>query len=158
MRFRAYQHGDVEAMYRLDMECFSGPFQFDRDLMRDLAESPLAIVVVAVNDVGDANGEDDGLPGFIIAHVEGAGRHRHAYIDTIDVAERARRTGTGAELLRRTEEQARRSGLDRMELHVAVDNAGAIAFYEREGYEQVGRAKGFYREAGRDALMYVKKL
>jgi ribosomal-protein-alanine N-acetyltransferase len=151
MRIRGYRQGDVEAMFLLDLACFSAPYQFDREMMLEVAESPNAIVVV-IDDGGD------GMLGFIIAHSQGKGRNRYAYIVTIDVAPSARHQGIGAKLLQQAEEQAAASGLHSIGLHVAVDNAAAIAFYQHQGYEQIGTEKNFYREAGTDALVYVKPL
>ena len=151
MRLRAYQPVDVEAMYRLDLACFDEPFQFDREMMHEAAEAASAIVVVVEDESG-------AMQAFIIVHTEGAGSEAYAYIVTIDVAPSARRSGVGAVMLREAEAQALRGGLGRVGLHVAVDNAGAIAFYEREGYLRVGVEKGFYHEAKQDALVYVKQL
>jgi len=152
MQSRGYRQGDVEAMYGLDQECFSGPFQFDHETMQEAAEAESSIVVVVENDGGRE------MLGFLIVHAEGTARDRYAYIITIDVAAGTRQQGVGARMLLEAEDQARRAGLKRMGLHVAVDNVGAIAFYERLGYERVGREKGFYRQAGLDALIYAKQL
>jgi ribosomal protein S18 acetylase RimI-like enzyme len=138
-------------MYQLDLVCFDGPFQFDREMMLEAAEAASAMVVVAEDGSG-------AMQGFLIAHTEGAGCEAYSYIVTIDVAPSARRSGVGAVMLQEAEAQALRSGLGRVGLHVAVDNAGAIAFYERTGYRRVGVEKGFYHEAKQDALVYVKQL
>jgi ribosomal protein S18 acetylase RimI-like enzyme len=151
MRLRAYQPTDVEAMYQLDLACFDEPFQFDREMMYEAAEAASAIVVVVEDEAG-------AMQGFIIVHAEGAGSDAYGYIVTIDVAPSARRSGVGAVMLREAEAQALRHGLGRVGLHVAMDNAGAIAFYERAGYRWVGVEKGFYHEAKQDALTYVKQL
>lgn len=151
MRSRGYRQGDVEAMYRLDLECFAGPFQFDREMMLEAVEAPAAIVVVVEDDAAEQ------MLGFIIVHAERAQGIRCGYVITIDVADRVRRQGIGTAMLREAEVQARKAGLRRMGLHVAVDNPAAILFYEREQYELTGVAKGFYSQARRDALVYRKQ-
>ncbi len=137
-------------MYLLDIACFTAPYQFYREMMQEVAEATNAIVVVI--------DEDDALLGFVIAHMQGQGRNRYAYIVTIDVAPSFRHQGIGTRLLQQAEEQAAASGLHSIGLHVAVDNAAAIAFYQRQGYEQIGTEKNFYREAATDAFVYVKPL
>jgi ribosomal-protein-alanine N-acetyltransferase len=152
MRIRGFRLTDIETMFQLDLVCFAAPYQFDREMIQDAALAPGAIVVV-IDD--DAAGE---MLGFVIAHPQGKGQNRYAYIVTIDVSPQSRRSGIGAQLLRQVEAHSSAASLHRVGLHVAVDNASAIAFYERHGYERVGIEKGFYREAGIDAYIYVKAI
>jgi ribosomal-protein-alanine N-acetyltransferase len=151
MRIRGYRVGDVEAMFQLDIACFTPPYQFDREMMQEVAEAPNAIVVV-ISD------EDDAMLGFVIVHIERKGRNRYAYIITIDVAPSARHEGIGAKLLQEAEVQVSAGGLHSIGLHVAVDNTSAIAFYQRQGYQQIATEENFYREAATDAFVYVKPL
>jgi ribosomal protein S18 acetylase RimI-like enzyme len=51
------------------------------------------------------------------------------------------------------EARMRAAGARGMELHVSVENAGAIGFYEGMGYARVGRVKRFYGRGG-DAWVY----
>lgn len=152
MHFREYRESDVEAMSRLDEECFTTPFQFDREMMREFAEAPEAIVILVEDD------DTAKLIGFIIVHIEEAADHSYAYVVTIDVVESLRRTGIGGALLDWAEQAARSAGMLQIALHVAVDNLSAIHFYERQHYQRIGLAKRFYREAGLDALVFAKSL
>jgi [ribosomal protein S18]-alanine N-acetyltransferase len=151
---REYRSGDLERMVRLDEVCFSDAFQFDRRTMRQFAEARGAIVVIAEDALVSAGL----MAGFIIVHLEGSARERYGYIVSIDVVPELRRAGLGGVLLGEAERQVRAAGVRRVGLHVAVDNAGAIRFYEGLGYARVGVAKGFYPEAGLDALIYLKEL
>jgi ribosomal protein S18 acetylase RimI-like enzyme len=159
---RGYRSGDLEAMVWLDEACFSAAFRFDRRTMRQFAEARRAIVVIAEDSlVSLEDRRADGMAGFvgfIVVHLEGSARERYGYIVSIDVAPELRRAGLGGQLLKQAEEQVRASGVRRVGLHVAVDNAGAIRFYEGSGYARVGVAPGFYQEAGLDALIYLKEL
>jgi [ribosomal protein S18]-alanine N-acetyltransferase len=139
-------------MYRLDVICFTAPFQFDRETMREAAEAPAAIVVIVDGKFADE------MAGFVIVHLQGAGAGKYAYVITIDVAPDSRRGGIGSKVLKHAENEARAAGAMRIGLHVATDNASAIQFYERELYQRTGMAKRFYREAGLDALIYQKAL
>jgi [ribosomal protein S18]-alanine N-acetyltransferase len=143
-------------MVRLDEVCFSSAFRFDRRTMRQFAQMPGAVVLIAEDCLHDRGASP--MAGFIIVHLEGAGRERYGYVVTIDVAPEFRRAGVGKQLLEQAEQQVRAAGVSRVGLHVAVDNAGAIRFYERQGYACVGVARRFYREAGLDGLIYLKDL
>jgi ribosomal protein S18 acetylase RimI-like enzyme len=147
-----YRTGDYEAMHRLDLLCFAPAFQFDLETMKQAAEAHSAINVIA------ERGPRHEMAGFIILHLEESGAKKYAYIITLDVAPEARRTGVATLMLTHAEEQARAAGARRVALHVAVENTAAIQFYERQKYVKAGLAKGFYREAGLDALVYAKQL
>lgn len=147
-----YRPGDYEAMYRLDLLCFTPTFQFDEETMRQAAEAESAIVVI-VERVKSRE-----MAGFVILHLEESGAKKYAYVVTLDVAPNARRSGIATLMLTHAEEQARAAGARRVALHVAVDNTAAIQFYERQKYVKAGIAPGFYREAKIDALIYTKQL
>jgi len=76
---------------------------------------------------------------------------------TLDVALAWRRKGVAGMLMERVEEEARGAGFLSMMLHVFVENAAAIRFYERMGYGLVGDVDGFYG-VGMGALVYRKEL
>lgn len=143
--FREYRTGDLDALYRLDVECFEPPFRFSRRDMRGFAEADEAVTVLALA------GEE--LAGFAIAEVaEQAG-----YVVTLDVALGWRRHGLGRRLMLELETLASCAGARWMMLHVFVGNESAVRLYETLGYEQTGQAAGFYG-SGRDALGYEKLL
>jgi len=145
-QFRGYQDGDLEAMFRLDEVCFAEPFRFSHRTMRRFAEAKRARVVLA-----EVAGE---LAGFCIVHVERGGV---GYVVTLDVAPLWRRHGLARMLMERGEAAAGEAGCGVMVLHVFPGNEGAVRFYERVGYELVGRDRGFYGD-GVDALVYRKRL
>jgi len=147
-----YRPGDYVAMHRLDLLCFSPAFQFDIQTMRQVAEAPSAIVVIAERIEGRE------MAGFIILHLQESGPRKYAYIITLDVAPEARRAGIATLMLNHAEEQARAAGARRVALHVAVENTAAIQCYEHQKHLKAGFARGFYREAGLDALGYSKRL
>lgn len=66
-----------------------------------------------------------------------------------------RRQGYGAALLSGAAHMAQARGVRELALHVAVQNTPAIALYEREGFVQVRRLRGFYRSG--DAFQMVRK-
>ncbi len=147
-----YRPGDYVAMHRLDLQCFTPAFQFNLETMRQMAEDESAIVCVA------ERGPTHEIVGFVILHLLRSSARKDAYVVTLDVAPEARRTGIATIMLTHAEQQARSAGAHRVALHVAVENAPAIRFYERQRYTRAGLAKGFYREVGLDAFIYAKQL
>lgn len=82
---------------------------------------------------------------------------RSARLYSLAVRADCRGTGLGAALLAAVEAVARQRGCDALRLEVRIDNAAAIALYERHGYRRTGCVPGFY-EDGADAWRYSKPL
>jgi ribosomal-protein-alanine N-acetyltransferase len=150
MRLREYTERDLKTIFALDEVCFESPFRFSARAMKQFAEARNALTVVAEAETGE-------IAGFCIAHVERAGKGLRAYVVTLDVAPLYRRHGLAGQMMQCIEQQALEAGCDSMELHVSVDNEGAIAFYERQGYERSHMVKSFYG-LGRHAYVYRKSL
>ena len=64
-------------------------------------------------------------------------RERDAWIGGVGVVASARRGGVGEALMRAVHEEARARGVERVWLEVIVENTGALALYEKLGYEHV---------------------
>jgi ribosomal-protein-alanine N-acetyltransferase len=79
---------------------------------------------------------------------------------TISVMPEARRGGLGAGLLAACEAGARAVGADRLFLEVAEGNAAARMLYDRAGYRECGRRKGYYQrpDGSRDDAVVMEKL
>ena len=148
VRLREYRAGDLEAMWALDVACFAEAFRFSRRAMRGFVEEQGAVTVIA--EVGA--GEDAELVGFCVAQLEG----EVGYVVTLDVAEAWRRRGLARRLMEEVEARMRKARAMGMALHVSVENAGAIGFYEGMGYARAGRVKGFYGRGG-DAWVYGRE-
>ena len=168
---RTFADADLEAMFALDRRCFQEPFRFSRAAIRGFAKAANADVVLvgvgagagdgARDTAGAGAGGGDQLAGFVIIHREfRAGDSMGAefgYVVTLDVAPEWRGTGVAGALMREAEARQARAGIEAMRLHVSVENAVAIRFYERCGYLRLGLVVGFYG-AGGDALLYRKGL
>ena len=145
VELRAYREGDALAMFTLDRVCFEQRFRFSLHTMRDFAEAPGAVSVVA---------EADGaVVGFCIAEVEG----EVVYLVTIDVDPEWRRGGLAQSMVGWIAARAWDKGARRVDLHVFVENEAAIRFYERLGFGLVGTVPGFYGH-GSDALYYSRRM
>ena len=151
MRLREYNGSDLRAIFALDVVCFAPPFRFSERAMRQFAEARNALTVIAEDEATKE------IAAFTIAHVERARKGLVAYIVTLDVAPQYRRQGVARRMMQEIEQQALEADCDAVELHVSVENDGAIAFYEREGYERSHIVKGFYG-LGRHAYVYRKRL
>ena len=79
-----------------------------------------------------------------------------AELHTLVVAPPMRRRGTARRLLAAFAAAARARGATEAFLEVAEPNAGARALYAGDGWEEVGRRRGYY--GGADALVMRKAL
>lgn len=95
--------------------------------------------------------EDDDVVGYAGL----AAMPDEAYVQTIGVAPAHQRKGLGATLLQALLDDAGTRGLHRVGLEVRVDNAAAIALYERFGFTPIAVRKRYYQPSGTDALVMV---
>jgi ribosomal-protein-alanine N-acetyltransferase len=134
--------GDIEAIERV-----SYPTPWSRSMFAGELAKPSSISLGAVD--ADA---DDALVGYLVIS-----RYVDAWhVMNIAVAPPYRRRGVAsmllAELFRLTEGDARRG----YTLEVRVSNAGAIALYERLGFQPKGVRRGYYTDNREDALVMWK--
>ncbi|NYD40758.1 ribosomal protein S18-alanine N-acetyltransferase [Nocardioides panaciterrulae] len=85
---------------------------------------------------------EEQVVGFAVASIV-AGT---AELQRIAVDRAHRRSGLAGALLARVRELAVDGGADRLLLEVREDNAGAIAFYETQGFGEVGRRRRYYKD------------
>jgi [ribosomal protein S18]-alanine N-acetyltransferase len=79
-------------------------------------------------------------------------------LESIVVADGARRKGTGRALLNVVSNWALDHGAVRMELEVRAGNETAIRFYEKAGLSKDGLRPGYYRDPDEDAVLMGKCL
>lgn len=72
----------------------------------------------------------------------------------IGVLNEHRRLGAGEALFKRLLSDAGDTGAGRLYLEVRSSNEAAIGFYIKQGMEELGIRKGFYREPVEDALVF----
>jgi ribosomal-protein-alanine N-acetyltransferase len=140
---------DVAAMYWLDNLCFAEPFRFDLRAMRNFATQRDAIVVVAE--------ASDLLLGIVIVEVSRRTALTSAYVVTLDVHPEHRRAGLARAPMAEAQRRALALGVNHIRLHVSSENAAAISFYERIGFERIATVSDFYA-AGLDAFYCVKRI
>ena len=78
----------------------------------------------------------------------------------IGIAPEYQRCGRGRALLDDVTAKSRAAGMQRMLLEVRPSNVSAIAFYQKMGFVEIGRRRGYYpASAGReDAIVMAKDL
>jgi ribosomal-protein-alanine acetyltransferase len=79
-------------------------------------------------------------------------------LENIAVLPEFRRKGVGRELLSTLAAQARTSGAERILLEVRGSNLEALGLYGSEGFELLGKRRGYYRNPEEDALILVHRL
>ena len=90
--------------------------------------------------------------GFICARIV-AGEWE---IENVVVAEKFRRDGIAAKLMRSLIAQWEESAGTAVLLEVRESNAAARALYAKCGFHETGRRRGYYREPVEDAILYAR--
>jgi ribosomal-protein-alanine N-acetyltransferase len=76
-----------------------------------------------------------------------------AELETIVIAGKVQGLGFGSSLLRAMLVELKLAGVNEVELEVRSSNLWALKFYERAGFGEVGRRRGYYREPDEDAVL-----
>lgn len=136
---------DIPAVVAIEEEAFTTPWRFDtfRSLL-SRAEVELAV----------AESPGVGLAAYAVLWCIGD----HGELANIAVRHDLRGDGLGAALLDYVVERAAQRGVERLFLEVRVSNKRAAGMYQRRGFEEIGRRKGYYDLPKEDALVLVKRL
>jgi ribosomal protein S18 acetylase RimI-like enzyme len=138
---------DLDALVALERRAFSGDRMSRAQYRRHLGSASAAVLV--------ADTPQEGLLGSALVFFRRGSALARLY--SIATAPAARGRGIGGHLLGAAEDAARARGCRALRLEVRVDNAAAIALYERAGYRRIGSYAGYY-EDGADAWRYEKHL
>lgn len=135
---------DLRAIMRIETETFPSDAWSESAMAGEL-RSAHTVYLVAERE---ANGEVDAYAGLL------APSHAHqADIQTIAVAESARRHGLGRTLMLQLMAEARQRGAGEVFLEVRADNPGAQALYAVLGFEVIGTRPRYYQPDGVDAVI-----
>ena len=149
---RDYRPDDFERLWEIDQVCFPPGISYSRFELGIYVSRRNAFTLIA--QASDPNDVDQKILGFLVAE---AGRRRVGHIITIDVLSGARKEGLGSSLLETAEMRMQSVGCRAIYLETAVDNAAAIAFYKRHGYDVIKTVPRYYSN-GVDALVLEKNL
>jgi ribosomal protein S18 acetylase RimI-like enzyme len=178
-RLRDYQRRDFEELHRIDTECFQSGIAYSRSELQSYVErkhsfciiaepatteprpAPASATAALVGDPARDAGQSAGLTakreriaGFVIVELH---REGYGHIITLDVRRDFRRHRLGTLLMQAAEERIRKHGGFMMVLEAAVDNAAALAFYDRQRYKILKRLPRYYAH-NLDALFLTKRL
>ena len=93
------------------------------------------------------------LVGYIIALPFENSMH----VANLAVTRRYRRQGLAQRMMRKLYRAAKARNFPQITLEARPSNTGALAFYQREGFLQIGMEKGYYND-GEYALIFCKSL
>ena len=89
----------------------------------------------------------------LIGFVNGASAFEEAELLNIAVEEEYRRQGIAQMLFDTLFQHFKGKGVERIFLEVREKNATAVGFYKKNGFEQVGLRKNYYREPADNAVV-----
>ena len=136
VELRPVAREDVDALFLLDQACFRPGIAYSKAELKYFLFHPSGVALVAA--------EAGRIAGFVIAEMRRSQGERIGHIVTIDVGPAWRRLGVGRLMMEAVTARCREQGASRLQLEVAVDNAGAIAFYQKIGFNATGRIRGYY--------------
>jgi ribosomal-protein-alanine N-acetyltransferase len=169
---RDYEKRDFDALFKLDRLCFEPGIAYSRPELSSFIEQRRAHTIVAEwSEAALAEALPDALPseaeaagrtkaarpsiaGFVNFHLK---REGYGHIITIDVHPDARRMRLGTELIQAACEKLRKLTAFMLVLEVAVNNHGALAFYDRHGFKRVKVLERYYNRQV-DAIFMTKRL
>jgi ribosomal-protein-alanine N-acetyltransferase len=129
---------DLDTLATIDALCFPPGIAYPREEIEFLLLNPTIATVVA---------EHSGvIVGFAAVERRRRSRQnaRYGELVTLEVLPQFRRDSIGGILYKALEDLIRGWGADGMHLHVSVENAAAVAFYQRFGFRIVSRIPAYY--------------
>ena len=136
---------DIAPISALDAAIFGADAWSEAYFWSELAAPGRHFIVL--DAAASGNAASPGLLGFAGLSVSGP----QADILTIASHPDARRQGVGRRLLDALLDHARAHGVEAVHLDVRADNTGAQAMYAADGFEELDRRPGYYRDA--DAVL-----
>lgn len=144
-QLRPMRDEDVDAVHAIEIRAYDFPWTTGifRDCLR--AAYPAWVLVESGNVVG-----------YVLMSVAAG----EAHILNVCVAPAERGRGLGRRLVRTMLQLARARRAERVFLEVRPSNPGAIALYEQEGFNEIGRRPRYYpaRSGREDALVMAMEL
>jgi ribosomal-protein-alanine N-acetyltransferase len=144
-RLRAMREGDLDAVMAIEKRAY--PFPWTRGIFRDCLRAGYPAGVLE---------QDGAVLGYAVLSIAAG----EAHILNLCAAPEVQREGHGRRLLRALLLQARGRGAQRVFLEVRPSNPAAIALYDAEGFNEIGRRPRYYPAAnGReDAIVMALEL
>ncbi|HWF66330.1 MAG TPA: N-acetyltransferase [Acidobacteriaceae bacterium] len=134
---------DLNALLAIDNLCFPPGIAYPRHEIAILLRAPAVVTIAALLPQGIVGFASMGFKQ--LRHL--AQMQLRAELITIDVLPEFRRLHVGWRLHQALEEQCRIQNGKNIALHVAVENAAAIAFYQGLDYRVVERVPHYYLDS-----------
>lgn len=143
-RLRVMREEDLEAVMQIELRAY--PFPWSRGIFRDCLRAGYPAWVL----------ESDEIIGYGVLSVAAD----EAHVLNLCTAPHVRGRGHGRRLLRALVQQARMRGAQRLFLEVRPSNPHAMALYEAEGFNEIGRRPRYYpsHEGREDAVVMAIEL
>lgn len=132
LTLRAYEQDDFAALHHLDQSCFPPGIAYSPIGLEYFLTLPSAQCLVAV--------QGPEIVGFILSEQ----KPPQAHVITLDVAAEHRRQGVATALLTEHERTLARNGAREMRIETSIENAPAVAFWQRRGYRIQAVLKRYY--------------
>jgi ribosomal-protein-alanine N-acetyltransferase len=139
--------GHIDVLMRYEKQMFGSEAWTRAGYRAELADARNRCYVVAE----DEHGTLLGWAGLLTAGDQ-------AEILTVGVIPDARRRGIGRKLLDELVERAADRGARELFLEVRVDNDAARQLYERNGFTELGRRRGYYDHGRVDAVVMRREV
>ncbi len=144
MQIRLLCVGDVEAVAAIEAGCFS-PWSSEQ-ITAEL-ERQVGLALVAVTSAGVVQGWCCGL----LADVD-------AELLKVAVRPPWQRQGVAASLLKELGRRFAARGGEQIFLEVRSQNIAARKLYAKQGFQETGRRKNYYKEPADDAVILIRRL
>ena len=149
-QIRSTSPEDLEAILAIELACAEAP-HWSRSSWLQLLEGQQGAAPYRVAFVAEA---DDSILGFAVASCSG----ELSELESVAVAQVARRKGIGKALCRAVMAWSRASGAAEIELEVRASSDGALNLYHSLGFVEQGRRPGYYQHPIEDAVLMVARL
>jgi ribosomal-protein-alanine N-acetyltransferase len=154
LHIRRAVRADLADMLRIERASFADPWTVE-SLATALSLERMRVLVAEPAGDGSVSGDAAaGLLGYVVALVLGP----EAEIADLAVAPEARRRGVGRALLDRVLGELGEAGARTVFLEVRESNQAARTLYEMNGFESIGRRRGYYRQPVEDALVLRREI
>jgi [ribosomal protein S18]-alanine N-acetyltransferase len=157
VRLRPMTADDLPGVMVLEEELFA-PDTWTEAMYRDeLSRGDTRFYVVAEFHLEGEDVDDDGSAEPLLVGYAGLIAYDdQAHVATLGVAKALQGEGVGSLLLDALLAEAdKRSPV--VLLEVRADNAAAQRLYERRGFTEIGRRRGYYQPSGADAVVMKRK-
>lgn len=155
----ALRADEISAAAALSLSVFGHEAWKEKDLREALDGGHARIyAAVASDEQGTAAGEAALSTGTLAGYAVFYSAADEGELNSIAVDAHFRRSGAATALLETAVAELMAAGVLKLFLEVREHNAGAIAFYEKQGFLAAGVRKRFYDEPEEDAIVMVKVL